>query len=62
MSHKKYVKDCPICEANVKYIRAITTPGITQEEYDRATAEYRKESHFITTPFTGAQWREHRGY
>ncbi len=36
-------KDCPCCQANIKFLQVLTQEHITQEEYDQALKEYRQE-------------------
>ena len=36
-----YHPGCPACESNVAFIKAITAPECTQEQYDAALATYR---------------------
>ena len=33
---------CLCCQANSKFVKRITEPNITQEEYDAAVKEYRQ--------------------
>ena len=34
--------NCPRCQANVKFIKTITGPNCTTEEYNQALKEYRQ--------------------
>lgn len=38
-----YHPGCPVCEATAKYYMKISMPGITEDEFDRITKEYKDE-------------------